>query len=135
MFKKRSKVLMTVVCLEVILSIWSLFYFNYLDRLTYSESIVNTPSDLAILIQNMYTNSWWALIILTVCLSTIFSLGALIYRELKFQFMAIMLWFVLFILAIDYKASFGGLVSTVSIFTPIITVNIIAYFEQKKLIS
>ena len=134
MFKKRSKFLFIVVALESFLSLWLLFYFNYLDRLNYAQSVINTTNDLALLIQNMYTSTWWALIILVICLSTIFSLISLIYQELKFQLVAILLWFILFILAIDIKAQIGGVISILAIFMPIIAANIYAYLAQKKIL-
>ena len=133
MFKERSKLLMTVVILESILSVWVLFYFNYLDRLNYAESIVISPTNLALMIEDMYTSSWWALIILSVCLANIFSAVCLIYRSLKFQFMAICLWLVLFILAIDVRGDVKDMLSVIAIFLPVLTVNILAYLKQNKL--
>jgi len=133
MFKNRSKTLFTLVTIESLFCLWLLFYFNYLDRLNYSQSITTTTNDLILLIQNMYTSTWWALIILVVTLATIFSLVCLIYRDIKYQFMAIILWGVLFILALDVKDSFGGVLSILAIFIPIITVNIMAYCKQQKI--
>ena len=42
MFKQRSKLLFITIFLESIFSVWTLFYFNYLDRLNYQESIIKT---------------------------------------------------------------------------------------------
>ena len=130
MFKERSKLFFGTCILQVILSIWALFYFNYLDRRSYEE---HSLSDLALLIENIFTNTWWALIILAVALITIFALVAFIYKDLKFQFMAICLWIVLFILAVDFQASVGEVFSTLAIFMPLIILNIFCYFNQKKL--
>lgn len=135
MLEKRSKFLITIVSLESVLSIWALFYFNYLDRLNYSESLKYKLTDLALLIQDMFTSTWWALIILTICLITIFSAVAVIYRDVKFQFISIILWFILFILALDFKDLPLNILSIVAIFIPIIIANIIGYINQNKLVK
>jgi len=131
--KNRSKVLLALVGFECLLSTWALFYFNYMDRLNYDTASITATKDLALLIYDMYTSTWWALIILTICLATIFSLTALVYREVKPQFIAICLWVILFILAIDIKDSLGGFISILAIFAPIISLNIFGYLNQKKL--
>lgn len=135
MFKERSKLLFIAVSLESILSIWSLFYFNYLDRMTYRESLMNTSSDLALLIENMFTSTWWALIILIFCLIAIFGLVAFIYKDLKFQFISIILWFILFILALDFKDRIMNIFSIIMVFTPLIALNIFSYFNQRKMLK
>lgn len=131
--KKRSKLLLITTLLETILSFWCLIYFNYMDHLTYNQSIITNTKSLALLIQNMFTSTWWALIILTICLATIMSLTALIYKDYKFQFISITLWFILLILAINFKDSFNNNLATLGIFIPIIILNIKAYYNQKKL--
>ena len=135
MFKKRSKLLFVTASIESIISIWALFYFNYLDRLSYKESVINTTADLALLIENMFTSTWWALIILTFCLISIFGIVSFIYKDLKFQFMAILLWFILFILALDFNDNVLNIFSTVALFVPLITLNIISYFNHNKMIK
>lgn len=135
MFRERSKLLFVSVCIESILSIWALFYFNYLDRLSYQESLLNTSADLALLIENMFTSTWWALIILVFCLIAIFGLVSFIYKDLKFQFMSIILWFILFILALDFKDRILNILSTVMVFTPVIILNIFSYFNHSKKIK
>ncbi len=135
MFKKRSKLLFVTASIESIISIWALFYFNYLDRLSYKESVINTTADLALLIENMFTSTWWALIILTFCFISIFGIVSFIYKDLKFQFMAILLWFILFILALDFKDNILNIFSTVALFVPLITLNIISYFNHNKMIK
>lgn len=133
LFKGRSKLLLIIVIAEMVLSGWFLCYFNYLDRLSYSESIATTTDDLALLVQNMYTSTWWALIILTICIITICSLICYIYKDLKFQFCSLCLWFVLMILAIDIKNSFINNYYTFLIFVPLIGFNVVAFINQKKL--
>ena len=114
MFEKRSKLFFTVILIQSIFSIWILFYFNYLDRLN--------------------TSSWWALIVLTICLISIFSLVSFIYRDLKFQFMSISLMIILFILGLNFKDSFLNNISVICLFIPVILLNILCYFKQKKIL-
>jgi len=135
MFKERSKLLFISISLESVLTIWALFYFNYYDRLNYGESINFKSSDLALFIQNMFTNTWWALIILTLCLITIFGIVTYIYKDLKFQFISIVLWFILLIIALNFKDNFLNNLSTIMVFVPIITLNIFSYINQQKLIK
>ncbi len=134
MFKNRSKLLLVSVILNSLFSIWILFYFNYLDRLNYSESLINDTAGLALLIQNMFTSTWWALVILTFVFITIFSLVSFIYKDIKFQFISICLWFVLLIISFNFKESFLNNLSAFSILLPFIILNIVSYFNQKKII-
>jgi len=131
LFYQRSKLLFVLTVIENILSIWFLCYFNYLDRLNYSQSIVNNTENLALLFENMYTSTWWGLLILIVALIAIFSLIAFIYKDDKFQLISTLLWCILLILAINIKDTFLNNLSTLAIFTPIIVINFIAYRNQK----
>ena len=63
LWKNNSKLLLVVTLLELLLSLYFLIYFGYVDRLNYLDSQALILSDLALLIQNMYTSTWWALII------------------------------------------------------------------------
>jgi hypothetical protein len=135
LFNKRSKLLFIMTTLEIILSLWILIYFNYMDRLTYAESVTKTTSDVALLIQNMYTSTWWALIILVICLISIFSLVTFIYKDIKFHFISLCLLVILLILALNIKDSFMSNLSICLIFIPIFIGNLFAYKNQKKLNS
>lgn len=132
-FKKRSKLLGLLTIGDNLLALFLLCYFNYLDRLNYAESVIHTTNDLALLIQNMYTSTWWALIILSICLIAAFKLVGFYYRDLKFILISSYLWVVLLILAINIKDSFMNNVSVLAIFIPIIIFNFAAYINQKKL--
>lgn len=132
-FNKRSKLLGFLTIGDNVLALFLLCYFNYLDRLNYAESVINTTNDLALLIQNMYTSTWWALIILSICLIAGFKLVGFYYRDLKFILISSYLWVVLLILAINIKDSFINNISTLAIFIPIIIFNFTAYINQKKL--
>ena len=133
-FDKRSKLLFIITTLEIILSVWYLSYFNYLDRLNYMES-ANSTKDLALLLQNMFTSTFWGLLILIICLISIFTLIAFIYRDLKFQLISILLWFILLILSINVKDTFMNNLSNLCIFIPIIAINILAFRNQKSILK
>ena len=107
-------------------------YFGYMDRLNYIESNTKTISDLALLIQNMYTSTWWALIICFINLLSILTLTSIIFKKQEYHFIAISIWIVLFILALDLNKSIIYNLSNLAIFIPIIIINIIAYNNQKK---
>lgn len=130
-WNNNSKLLIVITVLELILSTYFLIYFGYVDRLNYIESQTTTMSDLALLIQNMYTSTWWALIIVSIMLISIFSLTSIIYKKIEFHFISILIWFMLFILALDFTKSFTYNLSNIAIFIPIIFINIKAYFNQR----
>ncbi len=134
-WNNNSKLLMIITTLELILSTYFLIYFGYVDRLNYIESQTTTMSDLAILIQNMYTSTWWALIIVSIILISVFSLTSILYKKNEFHFISILIWCMLFILALDFTKSFTYNLSNIAIFIPIILINIKAYFNQKLFIK
>ena len=130
-WNNNSKLLIVITVLELILSTYFLIYFGYVDRLNYIESQTTTMSDLTLLIQNMYTSTWWALIIVSIMLISIFSLTSIIYKKREFHFISILIWCMLFILALDFTKSFKYNLSNIAIFIPIILINIKAYFNQR----
>ena len=134
-FNKRSKLLFVLTSLQIILTIWFLCYFNYLDRLNYYESITNKTDNLALLFQNMYTSTWWGLLILVLSFIAISSLVSFIYKDIKFQLISILLWGILLILAINLKDTFLNNLSIVCIFLPIIIMSVKAYFNQKAILN
>ena len=134
-FKKNSKLLIIISWLELILATYFLIYFNYMDRLNYFESAKLNIDNLALLIQNMYTSTFWALIICMIIIISIFTLTSLIYKKEYLHFISILLWVMLFILSIDTTKNITYNLSNIAIFLPIITINIKAYFNQKKYIK
>ena len=134
-WNNNSKLLIIITILELILSIYFLIYFGYVDRLNYVESQATTMSDLALLIQNMYTSTWWALIIISIILISIFSITSIIYKKLEFHFISILIWCMLFILALDFTKSFAYNLSNIAIFIPIILINIKSYFNQRAFLK
>ena len=131
-FKNRSIILGITALLQIGINIWILLYFNHLDHLMYYESGTDTSS-LALLIQNMYTSTWWALIILAYTLVSIFTLTSFIYKDLKFEFISIILYVVLLLLAINFKDTLKNNISSFLIFIPLIALNIASYKSQKKI--
>ncbi len=134
-WNSNSKLLIIITILELVLSTYFLIYFGYVDRLNYIESQTTTISDLALLIQNMYTSTWWALIIVSIILISIFSLTSILYKKREFHFISILIWCVLFILALDFTKSFTYNLSNIAIFIPIILINIKSYFNQKTFLK
>ena len=117
----KLKLLIIITFLESLLSIYLLIYMSYVDRLTY----IKNSSNLTLLIQNMYTSTWWALIISMVTLISIFSITSIIYKKNYLHFISILIWITLFILALDFTR---GIKYNISI----ILLNIKAYFNQKN---
>lgn len=127
-WKNNSKLLIIVTILEIILSIYFLMYFSYMDKLSYVEN----SNNLSLLVQNMYTSTWWALIIMSISFISIFSLTSIVYKKNYLHFISILIWGVLFILSLDLEKSLKYNISNMCIFIPIIVINILAYFKEKK---
>ena len=104
-----------------------------MDRLNYIESSTKTISDLALLIQNMYTSTWWALIISFIILISTLTLTSIIFKKQEYHFISIILWIMLFILALDFTKSINYNLSNLIIFIPIILINILAYKNEKNI--
>ena len=132
-WNKNSKLLCIVCIIEIVISLYCLLYFGYMDRLNYSVSSAKQVSDLSLLIQNMYTSTWWALIICIINLISIFCITSIIYKKQEYHFVSILMWLVLFLLALDLDKSIIYNISGVAIFIPIIVINIIAYKNQKSI--
>ncbi len=132
LLKNNSKLLIIITILETLLSIYFLIYLSYVDRLNYIESTQNIVQDLTLLIQNMYTSTWWALIICMIVLISIFSITSIIYKKNYLHFISILIWICLLILALDFSKTFIYNLSNLAIFIPIILINIKAYFNQKE---
>ena len=133
--KNNSKLLLIISLLELLLGIYFLIYFNYMDRLNYIEASKLNTSNLTLLIQNMYTSTFWALIICMIILISIFTLTSIIYKKKHLHFISILIWCMLFILSLDFTKTFIFNLSNIAIFLPIILFNILAYNNQKKLIN
>jgi len=133
--KNNSKLLIILTILETILALYFLIYLGYVDRLNYIDSQSITIQNLTLLIQNMYTSTWWALIICMINLISIFTITSIVYRKNYLHFISILIWIILFILSLDFTKNFSYNLSNVAIFIPIILINIKAYFNQKAITS
>ena len=132
-FNKRSKLLFILTFFETVFTWYFLVYFNYMDRLNYIESISTKTQNLALVFQNMYTSTFWGLIIIILVFISIFAIISLIYNDQKYQLISLLLWIVLFALAINIKAGFKDNISILCIFVPIILVNYLAFKNQKTI--
>ena len=128
----RSKLMLVLTILEIVLAVWILIAFSYSDRLTYAEAIEYNQDNLSLLLESMYTSTWYALIILTANLISIFSLVSTIFKKQEFHFVSISLWCVLMILAVDLNLNFMSNLSVLAIFIPIILLNISKHHECIK---
>ena len=133
-FENRSKLMICLTIIEIILTLWILIAFNYSNKMSYTEAIEYNQDNLTLLVENMYTSTWYAAIILTANLISIFALVSTIFKKQEFHFVSISLWCVLMILAVDLNISFMNNLATLAIFVPIILLNIVAYFNQKKIL-
>ena len=106
LLKNNSKLLLIITLLELILSLYFLIYFNYMDKLNYIESSTKSVSDLALLIQNMYTSTWWALIISFIILISILTITSILYKKKELHFISILIWCMLMILSLDFTKNF-----------------------------
>lgn len=134
-FKNNSKLLIIITILETILALYFLIYLSYVDRLNYIENGMTTIQDLTLLIQNMYSSTWWALIISMIMLISILTITSLIYKKNYLHFISILIWIMLFILALDFTKNFKYNLSNAAIFIPIIFLNIKAYYNQKNILK
>jgi len=132
-FKERSKLLFILTIFEILLSIWYLSYFNYLDRLNYYENINLEKDSLALLLQNMFTSTFWGLLIILIALSAISSLIALLYKDEKFELISSLIWCIVLILSFDLHSTFKDNISNILIIGPIVLFSFIAFFKQKSL--
>ena len=130
LWKENSKLLIIICILELLLGIYFLIYFNYMDRLNYIESSKLIVDNLALLIQNMYTSTFWALIICMIIFISIFTLTSIIYKQNYLHFISILIWIMLCLLSLDITKSFTYNLSNIAIIGPIILLNIKAYYNQ-----
>ncbi len=135
LFKENSIYLIIVTILETILSIVMTLSFVYTDSLNYSDSLVFQADGIQKLLQSMYSSTYWALILLLLSFIAIFSITTLIYHKMEYEFISILCWFEMFILAINFTKSLTDNLSTVALFIPIIIICIISYHKEKDKIK
>ena len=130
-FKDRSIFLTIITVIESILSISMILSFVYSDSLNYSDSLLLQSIGVQKLLENMYSSTWWGLILFLLSFISIFSITSLVYKKLEYLFISILLWFVMGICAINIGNPLAVNLSELAIFVPVIILNIMAYYKQK----
>jgi len=134
-FKENSKYLIILTIAEIILSIVSTMAFVYSDSLSYADSVVYEGIGIDVLLQNLYSSTFWALILVCIALISIMSIATLVFKKMDYLFIGIMGWIYLFILSINLTKPIGDILSTCAMFIPIIIINIICYKKEKEFIE
>jgi hypothetical protein len=135
LFKENSKYLICLTIAEIILSIVSTMAFVYSDSLSYADSVVYEGIGIDLLMQNLYSSTFWALILVCIALISIMSIATLVFKKMDYLFIGIMGWIYLFILSINLTKPIGDILSTCAMFIPIIIINIICYKKEKEFIN
>ena len=133
--KENSKYLIILTIAEIILSIVSTMAFVYSDSLSYADSVVYEGIGIDVLLQNLYSSTFWALILVCIALISIMSIATLVFKKMDYLFIGVMGWIYLFILSINLTKPIGDILSTCAMFIPIIIINIICYKKEKEFIE
>lgn len=132
LFKENSPYLVVLTLAEAILSIICTLAFVYSDTLSYADSQVFNTLGVEKLLESIYSSTWWSLILLILAFIAILSIATIYLKKMDYLFIGILLWGELLILAINLNNSLIDNLSILSLFIPIIIINIIAFKEQKK---
>ena len=130
-FKDRSIFLFVLTLIESILAIYMILSFVYSDSLNYSDSLLLQSIGIQKLLENMYSSTWWGLILFLLSFISVFSITSLVYKKLEYLFISILLWIVMGICSINLNNSLTVNLSELAIFIPIIVLNTMAYNKQK----
>ncbi len=130
-FKERSIFLAIICLIETVLAITMIISFVYSDSLNYSDSLVLQSIGIHKLLENMYSSTWWGLILFLLSFISIFSITSLVYKKLEYLFISILLWIMMGICAINIGNPLPVNLSELAIFAPVIILNIMAYNKQK----
>ena len=131
LFKEHSIYYLLLVLAEIVLSVVSTIAFVYTDSLSYANSLVYEQLGLETVMQNLYSSSFWALILVTIAMITIMSITTVVFKKIEYAFMGILGWVYLFILSLNFTKPVGEIISTSLMFIPIIILNIICYKKEK----
>lgn len=130
LLKEHSPYLVFLCGFEILLTIVSILSFIYKDNVS-----IAWLSDLNLLISNLYSQTWWGLILLALGFISIFTLTSIIYKKLEYQFISTCIWVLISIIAINLNNSFGDILYTLMLYIPIIIINVIAYKQEYKKIN
>lgn len=135
LFKNHSPYLVFLTLAEICLSVICTLSFVYTDKLSYADSELIQTLGIEKLLENIYSSTWWALILLLLAFIAIFSLATMIYKKMDYLFISISCWFVMLILAINLNNTLIDNLSILMIGIPIILINAIAYKTEKKILN
>lgn len=130
--KENSIYLLLLVLAEAILSIVCTLSFVYSDSLNYEASIIYQSLGVQTLLENLYSSTFWALILVMLAIIVIFSITSIVFKKMEYLFISILGWFELFILSINFNKPVGDILATCAMFIPIIIINIICYKKQAE---
>ena len=133
--KENSLYLVFLTLAEFILSTVCTLAFVYSDSLSYADSVVYQSIGVELLLQNLYSSTFWALILLLLALMVIMSFTTLVYKKLDYLFISILCWFELFILSINLTKPITENLSTCALFIPILIINIICFNKEKEFLK
>ena len=130
--KENSIYMLLLILAETILSIVCTLSFVYSDSLNYEASIIYESLGVETLLQNLYSSTFWALILVMLAIIVIFSITSVVFKKMEYMFISILGWIELFILSLNFTKPIGDLIATSLMFIPIIILNIICYNKQKE---
>lgn len=130
LWKEHSPYLLILTGIETVFSLIAILSFVVDDF-----KQIPALNNIALLIDNMYTQTWWGLVLLTMGLISILAITCIVYKNLEYLFISISLWFLLFILSFNLASQMNNLVSVSLLFIPIIIINIIAYNKEKNVLN
>ena len=131
----NSMYLVVLAIIEKILSLFSTISFIYTDTLNYADSLIIDALGIQKLLQNIYSSTWWALILTILALIAILAITTLVFKKLEYLFISILLWVEMFILTIDVNKSPKDLFFSMLLVLPIIIINIIVYKKEKEVLE
>ena len=126
LLKEHSLYILIFTLLELIFAVIAIIGFVYEDVIDLSGF-----SDVATLIENLYSQTWWGMILMSLSFSCILSITTIVYKKLDYYFISIGIWIMLAVIAINLNATLGSTLYTLILFIPIILIKIICYKQEK----
>ncbi len=130
--KNNSPYFLGLTFIECLISIVCTIAFVYSDTLSYADSAIFETLGLEKLLENIYSSTWWSLILLLFAFIAILNISSLYLKKRDYAFISILLWGELFILAINLNRPLMDNLTIGALFIPILIINIIAYKDQIK---
>ncbi len=130
--KRNSPYFLGLTLIECLISIVCTIAFVYSDTLSYADSTVFEAIGLEKLLENIYSSTWWSLILLLFAFIAILNIATLYLKKMDYAFISMLLWGELLILAINLNKPLFDNLTVMALFIPILIINIIAYKDQAK---